>query len=318
MECSVKNSTENRLWQLDKVSMAGPQGDRLKNVSLCISSGITAVIGPSGAGKSSLLNLLVKFEQPDSGEIYQSEDAVPFFWVPQNHGLWQNLTVREHLLAMMETPQNSRIDKILEQFDIAHKDSAYPSHLSKGEQSRLAMARALVVPPRVLVMDEPLINLPPSRQMEYWNKVINIALENAVSLVYATHSPKYVIGSADCVVCVKDSEIFYSGSVEALYHSPESFELAEYLGDINWFTDENKIFIKALGDIQLPLGIRPEQVRLEQSSNGSFKVINSIFRGEMTETTLASVFSKKDIILLHRSAGVPENGELCEIVFEKM
>ena len=310
-------TTPHLLWKLKNISINGPQGARLKELSLELLSGKTAIIGPSGAGKSSLLNLLVEFETIDTGIIHISDDAVPFYWVPQNHGLWPNLNVKEHLRTMMQKPDNNRIDEIMRKFDISHKEQAYPAHLSKGEQSRLAMARALVVPPKVLIMDEPLINLPPSKQMHYWKVVTELAEKYSISLIYATHSPKYVIGTADRVICLKDSQLLYSGSVEKLYHSPGSFELAEYLGDINWFTEENKIFTQALSNISFPFGIRPEEILLKPASNGKLKVVRSIFRGDITETTLRLVADGEEISILHRTPISLKIGDFCTLILNK-
>ena len=317
MKENKEQHNNTHLWELQNISMNGPQGARLKNLSLKLSKGITAIIGPSGAGKSSLLNLLVEFEKIDSGTINTFNAALPYYWVPQNHGLWANLNTREHLAAMMQKPDNKKIDEIMGKFEISHKAKAYPSHLSKGEQSRLAMARALIVPPKVLIMDEPLINLPPSKQMHYWNLLREMADKHSISLIYATHSPKYVIGSADHVICLKDGHLLYSGSVEKLYHFPTSFELAEYLGDINWFTEEDEIFINTqTTDLSFPFGIRPENLHLKLCSNGKFKIINSIFRGEVTETTIKAP-SGKEISLLHRAPFPLKSGAFCTIILNK-
>ena len=311
----IKHDTP--LWEIQNISMYGIPEARLKNLSINISRGITAIIGPSGAGKSSLLNILVGFENIDSGKIHRSEDTHPYYWIPQNHGLWANLNVKEHLAAMMQKPDNKKIEKIMEQFEISHKSKAYPSHLSKGEQSRLAMARALIVPPKVLIMDEPLINLPPSKQMHYWHLLTDMAEKHSISLIYATHSPKYVIGTADNVICLKDGQILYSGSVEELYHYPDSFELGEYLGDINWFTEDDKIFIPTqISDISLPFGVRPEEVGLQLCSNGKFKIIRSIFRGEVTETTIKAT-SGKEFSLLHREPIDLKSAEFCTLILNK-
>jgi len=314
MKSIVKNNENNNLWELNTVSMRGSHGDRLKNVSLTIQKGITAIIGPSGAGKSSLLNLLALFEKPDSGRICRGDDTLSLYWVPQGNGLWSHMNVVEHLTAMMNQPDFERIDNILEQFELSHKKTAYPSQMSKGEQSRLAMARALIVPHDILIFDEPLINIAPARELVLWNLVLDIAKQFSTSLIYATHSPKHVLGSAENVICVKDAAILYSGPVETLYHSPPSFELGEYLGDINWFTEDNKMFIQAPSGGVFPMGVRPEQVDLKKSDDGPFKVINSVFRGEITETVIEDIKSGQRINLLHRSAKLLEFGQFLDIV----
>jgi len=88
------------LWELQRVSL----GTRLRDVTLTIEPGVTAVLGQSGAGKTSLLNLLVGFEPVDDGQIAtgftRGEHALPLFWAPQDGGLWPHLTARQHLEAV--------------------------------------------------------------------------------------------------------------------------------------------------------------------------------------------------------------------------
>ena len=123
------------LWQLDFVSLAPA---RLCEITLAIPRGITAVLGWSGAGKTSLLDLLVGFEKPDTGTIV---GAVRVAWVPQNGGLWPHCTAREHLEIARRS--GGGIDELLAAFDLLEKAGAFPGQLSEGEQSRLAVARAL-------------------------------------------------------------------------------------------------------------------------------------------------------------------------------
>jgi ABC-type Fe3+/spermidine/putrescine transport system ATPase subunit len=313
---NIDSSGRGELWKLDRVSMRGSHGYRLEEVSLVIPEGITAVIGPSGAGKTSFLNILASFEKYDSGRIIRGDDSLSIFWVPQNNGLWSHLNVAEHLAVMMVKSDNSRIDKMLELFEMSHKKTAYPSQLSKGEQSRLAMARALIVPHDILIMDEPLSNIAPASEMMLWNRVLDVAEESSTSIIYATHSPKHVLGTAENVICLNNASIVYSGSVEVLYFSPSSHELGEYLGEINWFSEDVKIPIQALSGITLPAGVRPEQVRLKKYEGAPFKVINSVFRGEITETLLEDVKSGESLKLLHRSVKNFRSGESVDIVFD--
>ena len=118
------------LWQLANVSLAP---NRLRDVTVAIHPGITAVVGHSGAGKTSLLNLLVDFEKPDHGTI---QHTLPVFWSPQDAGLWPHLTVREHIAAVGGAAD------VLAVFDLTERADCRPAVLSQGECSRLAVARA--------------------------------------------------------------------------------------------------------------------------------------------------------------------------------
>ncbi len=125
------------LFQLDRVSLGTA---RLRNVTLTISRGITAVLGASGAGKTSLLNVLAGFEKPASGKLHGDTRVA---WAPQGDGLWPGCTAREHLTECGASTANA--DTLLASFDLAHLANAKPPKLSRGEQSRLALARALAM-----------------------------------------------------------------------------------------------------------------------------------------------------------------------------
>ena len=108
------------LWKLENVSLAGAERPRLHEARLQISTGLTAIVGQSGAGKSSLLNLLVEFENPNTGTLTAKlpnvDGRLPLFWVPQNLGLWPHLSIIEHLQAVLPNEDNSatKIEQLLD------------------------------------------------------------------------------------------------------------------------------------------------------------------------------------------------------------
>lgn len=287
------------LWKLNNISLKGEEHLRLNEVSLTVESGITAVMGHSGAGKTSLLNLLVGFEKPDQGELENNigaqDHALPIFWVPSNFGLWPHLTVAEHIQTVLPD-KGIDGDGILAKFAIADKKAAYPAQLSCGECSRLAMARALAADPAVLVMDEPLLNVDPARKLYFWDVIVNQAAQQKISLVYVSHSPRYVTGFAENIICLQDGKIAYADSVNELYHNPPSEELAEFLGEINWFGDDEKVFSEQRS-------LRPEQVQIKPDASGKLEVVRTRFMGEIAETELADTNSGKTKIIFHRPAG---------------
>ena len=235
----------SELWSLHEASLQG----RLQPTSLSIRPGVTAVMGNSGAGKTSLLNLLVRFERPDSGRI---DGAPSVFWVPQDRGLWPPLTAREHL---SHVNAEADIDSLLATFDLSARADARPAELSQGEAARLAIARALAAKPDVLVMDEPLANIDATRARDYWRAI----LDAGCSLVYATHSPATVIADADRVICLRDGALIYDGDVDTLYRNPPSAETAACLGPGNWFSsDDSQAWLRAEH-----AHLRPENLRLE-------------------------------------------------------
>ena len=265
------------LWQLDAVSLAPA---RLRGITLGIPRGVTAVLGWSGAGKTSLLNLLVAFEKPDAGMISGDPQAA---WVPQNGGLWPHCTAREHLKIAGATL--AKCDALLAAFDLTEKARALPDELSEGEQSRLAVARALATESAVLVMDEPLVHVDPARVGKYWKAIREHIARTNASLVFSTHEPEAALGEAAQVICLRDGRVLHAGETLALYEDPPTAELMKCLGPGNWFTPEEAR--QWLG-IEIAAGccFRPERIAIEPCESGGFVVESARFCGSVAEVSL--------------------------------
>jgi ABC-type Fe3+/spermidine/putrescine transport system ATPase subunit/sugar lactone lactonase YvrE len=265
------------LWQLDAVAL---DPARLCDVSLTIRRGVTAVIGWSGAGKTSLLNVLAGFEHADRGTITGAPSVA---WVPQNGGLWPHCTAREHLA--IASGSSDGLDDLLTAFDLADKRDAHPHELSEGEQSRLAVARALAARVEVLVMDEPLVHVDPARASGYWRVIREHVAATGASLIFSTHVPETVLGEAQRAICLRAGRVLHEGPVADLYQQPATEELMTFLGPGNWLTPED-----ARHWLKLPMAaarcVRPEQIAIEPATDGAFSVESVRFRGTFAETEL--------------------------------
>lgn len=275
------------IWQLDTVRRDGPNGPRLAPLSLAIESGVTAVIGPSGAGKSTLLNLLVRYERPDAGSVAFTPDAnasTELFWVPPDDGLWPQMTVRDHLDAVMAVGDAAAVDALLADFDLTGHAAAYPPHLSAGQCDRLSVARALASGAGAIVMDEPLVHVDPSAAVRYWRVLHEHLRRTGASLVFATHDTRAVLAGADRVVVLDESEMIYAGAVSTLYTDPPTERLAGALGPANWF-DEDDV-AAWLGEQGPARCVRPARLAVEPDETGVGSVDRSRTVGESTETRL--------------------------------
>ena len=278
------------LWQLESVSLAPA---RLCGITLAIPRGITAVLGWSGAGKTSLLDLLADFEKPDAGSI---SGAPRVAWVPQNGGLWPHCTAREHLEIAHRSSEG--IDELLAAFGLAEKADALPDQLSEGEQSRLAVVRALATEGDVLVMDEPLVHVDPARVGKYWQAIREHVARTGASLVFATHEPEAALGEAEHVICLRDGRVLHAGQVRELYANPPTRELMECLGAGNWFTPENSA--RWLGaDARC---VRPERLAIEPARDGAIVVESSRFKGSVAEAVLRDERTDERRTFFHRPA----------------
>ncbi len=269
--------TAESLWSLEAVSLAPA---RLHAITLEIPRGVTAVLGWSGAGKTSLLNLLAAFEKPDAGKI---RGAPRVAWVPQNGGLWPHCTAREHL-EIARCP-GEKIDALLAAFDLAEKARAFPHELSEGEQSRLAVARALAATTEVLVMDEPLVHVDPARVAKYWRTIREHLARTGASLVFSTHEPEAALGEAAHVICLREGRVLHAGETPALYENPPTPETMECLGAGNWFTPDEAMHWLGI-EIAAARCFRPERIAIEWRADGAFVVESARFCGSIAEVEL--------------------------------
>ena len=242
-----------------------------------LGTGVTAIVGWSGSGKTSLLNMLVEYERPDAGSVERRIAAppqqLPLYWVPQEHGLWNHLTVERHMAAVTNGDGVFRAGECLRMFGLDDDSARFPDQMSVGQRSRLAVARALATNALVLVMDEPLTHVDHERADVYWRRVITHVKQSNGSLIYATHSPSMVMGFAERVAVIQEGKLTYSGDVNALYWNPPNRELAFSLGPANWFTaSEARLW---LGDAAgLDRCLRPERINVEIDSKGLIKILD--------------------------------------------
>lgn len=270
------------LWQLDNVSL-GTQLQRLNQIQLEIPTGVTAVLGASGAGKTSLLNLLVNFEQPTKGAVRRILAGTPghsIGWVPQVYALWPHLNAEQHIQIVM--PGHSRSDSDvrnwLEKFELSDHCQMFPHQLSAGQQSRLSVARALASQATVLVMDEPLANVDPAREYDYWEAIAS-HVSRERSLVFSSHNIEAVYRLAETVICLQDGKVVFYGPLSELYSRPGSREQAEFLGPINWF-EENQAHRWLSNPHPGTTFVRPEELVAESVPESSVRVKSWRFLGQ--------------------------------------
>jgi ABC-type multidrug transport system ATPase subunit/DNA-binding beta-propeller fold protein YncE len=292
------------LWQLEGVGL----GRRLRDITLRIEPGVTAVLGHSGAGKTSLLNLLVGFEKPDAGKITaefnRSPHRISLFWVPADGGLWPHLTVAEHITAVTEknAGQDPETNRWLEEFDLTHRRDSRPDTLSAGEQARLSVARALAANAAVLVMDEPLEHVDPSRVGKYWQIIRRHLTGTNSSLIFATHSPRPVLAEARRVICLRDGCVHYDGEVEKLYWHSTSPELAGCLGEANWMEPEAaRLWLQR--EEPAARCFRPEQISVQLDGQSPFVVDSSRFQGAVAEVEVRHEPTGAVRTFYHRPSG---------------
>ncbi|MEW9124515.1 MAG: ABC transporter ATP-binding protein [Thermotaleaceae bacterium] len=229
----------------------------LNEVNLELEKGsFTAIVGPSGCGKTTLLRCLAGFLTVDSGRIlFGDEDVTDVSpqnrgtaMVFQNYALWPHMTVYNNIAYGLKLRKNSKdeierkVNNILKKVEIDTKDvkHRYPTQYSGGQQQRIALARALVLEPKLLLMDEPLSNLDAKVRQRLRIEIRRLQKELGITAVYVTHDQEEALSMAEQVVLMNNGVVEQMGTPEELYYQPKSYFVAHFLGKSNTLEIEKK------------------------------------------------------------------------------
>jgi len=207
-------------------------------------AGVTALFGPSGSGKTSVINMVSGLVTPDVGRIvvmdrdlFDSERSIDVpperrrcGYIFQEGRLFPHLTVKANLVYGMKLVRGERYvncDQIVELLGIGHLLSRRPAKLSGGEKQRVAIGRALLTSPSVLLMDEPLASLDSERKSEVLPFIARLPRELSIPILYVSHSLDEIINLADMVVLIDSGKVAATGSVEDLM---SRFDLQHFIG----------------------------------------------------------------------------------------
>ncbi len=220
----------------------------VREVSLDVSAGeFFSILGPSGCGKTTLLRLIAGFEKPTAGRIMLGGTDVTHRpprergvgMVFQNYALFPHMTVFENVAFGLETKKLSttetrrRVEAMLEAVHLADKINTPVPHLSGGEQQRVAVARALVVEPAVLLFDEPLSNLDVALRVKTREEIRTLQRRFNITAIYVTHDQAEAMSLSDRIAVMRQGRIEQIGTPSEIYESPRSAFVAAFLGDAN-------------------------------------------------------------------------------------
>ena len=222
-------------------------GPVLKDVSLEIPSGsLTALLGPSGGGKTTLLRVIAGLEQADAGRV--EIDGVEATALPpqrrgvgfvfQHYAAFKHMTVERNVafgLSIRKRPKDeikARVKELLELVHLEQFAHRYPAQLSGGQRQRMALARALAVEPKVLLLDEPFgaLDAQVRKELRAWLRRLHDQVH--VTTVFVTHDQEEAMEVADEIVVVADGEVKQVGSPDELYEKPASEFVMSFLGPV--------------------------------------------------------------------------------------
>ncbi len=217
-------------------------------VSLAVPAGTYAcLLGPSGCGKTTTLRMIAGHEQVTSGAIMIGQDNVIDLpparrgtaMMFQNYALFPHLNCLENVafsLKMQRVPKASRREQALTFLRLVQMDAyakRLPAQLSGGQQQRIALARALVTKPGVLLLDEPLSALDPFLRIQMRVELKRLQSELGISFIHVTHSQEEAMALADLVVVMNDGRIEQSGTPQHVYREPRTEFVARFMGGHN-------------------------------------------------------------------------------------
>ena len=267
------------------------------------------LLGPSGCGKTTTLRIIGGFANPDTGKvIFDGQDItnVPpnkrhLNTVFQKYALFTHMTIAENIAFGLKIKKKTKSyidDKIkyaLKLVNLEGYENRMPDSLSGGQQQRIAIARAIVNEPRVLLLDEPLgaLDLKLRQEMQY--ELIRMKNELGITFIYVTHDQEEALTMSDKIVVMNQGYIQQIGSPESIYNEPENAFVADFIGDSNIIGAtmiEDKL-VNILGakfacvdtgfgtNKPVDVVIRPEDVELIEPEAGTIKgvVTHLIFKG---------------------------------------
>jgi iron(III) transport system ATP-binding protein len=215
---------------------------------------LTTLLGPSGCGKTTLLRLVSGLEPVSSGEIWFGEDNVTHLsatrrdigMVFQSYALFPHMTVEQNVgygLTVLKTAPDeirTRVRDVLQMVAMDGYQGRYPDELSGGQQQRVAVARAMVLRPKVLLFDEPLSNIDSKLRRSMRDDIRRLQQASGITSIYVTHDQAEALAVSDEIIIMRQGTIEQQGPPQSLYHCPETTFVANFIGESNVVNAELK------------------------------------------------------------------------------
>lgn len=273
-----------RVTAVDHVSFEVEQGEFL------------TLLGPSGCGKTTMLRMIAGFEIPNEGNILLDGDDItnrsasrrPMGMVFQSYALFPHMTAEQNIafgMSIKKLPQDQikqRCAELLELVGLSDKGRSYPHQLSGGQQQRIALARALAIEPKVLLLDEPLSALDAKVRVSLRNEIRRIQQQLKMTAIYVTHDQEEALAISDRIAVMAKGKIEQLDHPEEIYSNPRTVFAATFVGTSNHFhgmltsaaeglcqADQYTLHIPPMPDLHngdhVLVIVRPEEVTIQDA-----------------------------------------------------
>ena len=315
--------------QLKQINKYFGRSHVIKDVNIDFEKGhFVTFLGPSGCGKTTLLRMVAGFYEPDDGEIllngkrierippYSRNTAMVF----QEYALFPHMNVFDNVsygLRVKNRPKEEierRVKEALDLMQLKGMEDRFPNQMSGGQQQRVAVARALVMNPEVLLLDEPLSNLDAKLRESVRVELRDIQKKMGLSTIYVTHDQSEALSMSDMIVVLKGGVVHQTGSPQEIYFEAKTPFVADFIGTTNILSvkglGENTV---SYGNDRIPttksvnagqeycLSIRPECLKLVKEAvdgqvNVKVTIQNKMFLGEKIRYFVNDSLGKEWII----------------------
>ncbi|MDF2959591.1 MAG: transporter [Paenibacillus sp.] len=319
-------------------------GEGVSNISLNVNKGeLVTLLGPSGCGKTTVLRSIGGFLEPDSGDIVIEGKSVlklppekrPTAMVFQGYNLWPHMNVYNNLAFGLKIRKKSSaeieeaIKRVLDLVRLPGSQKKYPSELSGGQQQRVAVARAFLLEPAVLLLDEPFSALDAKLRHEMREELRDIQASTGLTMVFVTHDQEEALSISDRIIVMNAGNIEQEASPQEIYDSPSSLFVAQFIGKMNFIkgnADGNRIHINRLqypntqelgGEVTV--AVRPEDIVFMEPNEGlTAKIHQVMILGHYAEVSLETELGILKAFLPRDAVKNLSPGQMTGVSFSKV